>query len=55
MDGGGTLHPVWAAAYAQLVPLGIYEDHPPQELALDLSDHVVYGLGVATAYGALVR
>ena len=49
---------VWAASYAQLVPLGIYEEPwrlPPQELALDLSYHMVYGLGVATAYGALAR
>ena len=49
---------VWAAAYAELVPLGIYEEpwrYPPQELALDLSYHVVHGLGVATAYGALAR
>jgi uncharacterized membrane protein YagU involved in acid resistance len=47
---------VWAASYAQLVPLGIYE--PPWkysggELALDLSYHLVYGVGVASAYAAL--
>jgi hypothetical protein len=47
---------VWAASYAQLVPLGIYE--PPwrysaEELAEDLSHHVVYGLSVAGAYAAL--
>ena len=49
---------VWAAAYAALVPLGIYGEpwrYPPQELALDPSYHVVYGLGVATAYAALAR
>jgi hypothetical protein len=47
---------VWAAAYAQLVPLGIYEPpwrYPPAELALDLSYHLVYGAGVASAYASL--
>ena len=42
----GTL--VWAMSYAQLVPVGLYAPpwtYPPQELALDLSYHVVYGLG----------
>jgi hypothetical protein len=49
---------VWAAAYAQLVPLGIYEPpwtYPPEELALDWSYHAVYGLAVAAAYAALER
>jgi hypothetical protein len=43
---------VWAAAYAELVPLGIYEppwEYPLQELALDLSYHLVYGVAVAQA------
>lgn len=47
---------VWALSYAQLVPLGIYEPpwrYPPQELALDLSYHLVFGVGVAGAYAAL--
>lgn len=47
---------VWSASYAQLVPLGIYEPpwkYPAQDLALDLSYHLVYGLGVAAAYAAL--
>jgi hypothetical protein len=47
---------VWAASYAQLVPLGIYEPpwrYPAEELAEDLSYHAVYGLGVAGAYAAL--
>jgi hypothetical protein len=41
---------VWAAAYLELVPLGIYEPPwkvPPRELALDWSYHAVYGLTVA--------
>jgi uncharacterized membrane protein YagU involved in acid resistance len=49
---------VWAASYAQLVPMGIYEPpwrYPPAELALDLSHHLVYGLGVAAAFGVLAR
>jgi hypothetical protein len=49
---------VWAASYAELVPLGIYEPpwtYPKQELALDLSYHLVYGLAVAGAYAALDR
>jgi hypothetical protein len=46
---------VWAASYAQLVPLGLYA--PPWEydartLATDLSYHLVYGLGVAYVYEA---
>jgi hypothetical protein len=54
--GAGFGTGVWAAAYAELVPLGIYEPpwkYPPQELALDLSYHLVYGVGVAVTYAAL--
>jgi hypothetical protein len=49
---------VWAAAYAELVPLGIYEapwKQSKEELALDWSYHAVYGLAVAAAYAALDR
>ena len=49
---------VWAASYAELVPLGIYEPpwkYPKEELALDISYHLVYGLAVAAAYAALDR
>jgi hypothetical protein len=49
---------VWASAYAQLVPLGIYKlpwQYPPADIAIDLSYHLVYGLGVAGAYAALDR
>jgi uncharacterized membrane protein YagU involved in acid resistance len=44
---------VWAMAYVQLVPMGIYEPpwkYPVRTLAEDLSHHLVYGLGVAGAY-----
>lgn len=47
---------VWAASYAQLVPLGVYEPpwtYPASTVAEDLSYHAVYGLGVAAAYAAL--
>jgi hypothetical protein len=60
---GGTLRKgvawgttVWAAGYAQLVPLGIYEPpwkYPPDVLALDLSYHLVYGVGTGAGYRAL--
>jgi hypothetical protein len=46
---------LWAAAYAELAPLGIYEPpwkYPPKELALDLSYHLAYGVGVAAAWAA---
>jgi uncharacterized membrane protein YagU involved in acid resistance len=49
---------VWGAAYAELVPLGVYKPpwkYPPKELAVDLSYHLVYGLAVAAAYEALDR
>jgi hypothetical protein len=44
---------VWAASYAQLVPLGLYSPpwkYPPGELALDLSYHVVYGIGAGLGF-----
>jgi hypothetical protein len=47
---------VWAAAYAELVPLGIFKppwEYPASELGLDLSYHLVYGAAVAAAYAAL--
>jgi hypothetical protein len=49
---------VWTASYAELVPLGIYRPpwkYPANELALDLSYHLVYGIAVAGAYAALDR
>jgi hypothetical protein len=49
---------VWAAAYAELVPLGIYEPpwkYPAKDLAIDLSYHLVYGVTVQGAYAALSR
>jgi hypothetical protein len=47
---------VWGAAYAELVPLGIYKApwrYSAEELALDWSYHAVYGLAVAAAFAAL--
>lgn len=49
---------VWALSYLQLVPLGFYEPpwrYPPKTLALDLSYHLVYGLGVGAGHRALAR
>jgi hypothetical protein len=57
---GGTLRKglawgttVWAASYAQLVPMGIYEPpwkYPPRVLGLDLSYHLVYGVGTGLGH-----
>jgi hypothetical protein len=47
---------VWASSYLQLVPMGIYKPpwkYKPQELALDLSFHIAYGLGTALAFHAM--
>ncbi len=47
---------VWLMSYAQLVPMGLYDPPwrtPPRDLALDLSYHLAYGAGVATAYRRL--
>ena len=44
---------VWAASYAQLVPMGLYEPpwtYSPQTLANDLGYHLTYGVGVAAGY-----
>jgi uncharacterized membrane protein YagU involved in acid resistance len=49
---------VWLMSYVQLVPMGLYDPPwktPPQELALDLSYHLVYGTSVASAYRRLNR
>lgn len=47
---------VWGMSYVQLVPMGLYEppwEYPAKTLAKDLSYHLVYGLGVATAFETL--
>jgi hypothetical protein len=49
---------VWASSYLQLVPMGIYQPpwkYKPQELALDLSYHLIYGLGASIAFNAMER
>jgi len=49
---------VWLMSYVQLVPMGLYEPpwkYPPKDLAMDLSYHLVYGTGVASAYRVLER
>lgn len=52
-DGLGFGTAVWAASYAQLVPMGLYQPpwkYAPGELALDWSYHGAYGAGVGIAY-----
>lgn len=47
---------MWGLAYAALTPLGIYQRpwrSAPRTLALDLSYHLVYGVGAAAVYDAL--
>lgn len=49
---------IWGASYAVLPRLGIYEpitDFPPSTLAVDLSYHLVYGLGVASVFALASR
>ncbi len=44
---------VWAMAYVQLVPMGIYElpwKYPIKDLASEWGFHLVHGPGVAAAY-----
>lgn len=56
--GAGFGTAVWAASYAQLVPLGIYKPpwrYPAKELALDVSYHLAYGVTVAATYKTLSR
>jgi hypothetical protein len=43
----------WAASYAMLVPMGLYEPpwhYPAKTIAKDLSYHLVYGVGCAAGY-----
>ncbi len=52
---GATL---WGMAYAQLVPLGIYEppwEYPAKDLGVDLSYHLVYGFATAFAFDQIAR
>ncbi len=44
---------VWAMSYLQLVPMGLYQPpwrYPPEELAMDLSYHLVYGVGTGLSF-----
>jgi hypothetical protein len=47
---------VWAASYAQLVPLGIYEPpwaYPPRAILDEMGYHVTFGTTVAVTYHVL--
>lgn len=49
---------VWAMSYAQLVPMGLYElpwKYPPKGIGMEVSFHLVYGAGVASAHRLLDR
>lgn len=49
---------VWAMSYVQLVPMGLYQPawkYPPKDIAMEVGYHLVYGLGVASAFRALDR
>jgi len=49
---------VWGMSYVALPPTGLYEPpwrYPWQELALDLSYHLVYGVAAAGAYRSLEK
>lgn len=46
---------VWAVSLVELPAIGVApppREYPPQELALDASYHLVYGLGVGAAFAA---
>jgi uncharacterized membrane protein YagU involved in acid resistance len=47
---------VWTMSYVQLVPMGLYElpwKYPSRVVALDVSYHLAYGIGVSSAYRLL--
>ncbi len=47
---------VWGSSYVVLPAMKLYKpiwEYRPKTLAIDLSYHLVYGLGVAGAYRAL--
>ncbi len=49
---------VWVMSYVQLVPMGLYEPpwkYAPKDMALEVSYHLAYGLGVGAGYGLLAR
>ncbi len=49
---------VWAMSYAQLVPMGLYEapwTYPRKDIAMEVGYHLVYGAGLAAAYGLFDR
>jgi len=49
---------IWGASYVVLPRLHVYEPitaYPPPTLAIDLSYHLVYGLGVASAFALASR
>jgi hypothetical protein len=50
---GAVRHRGLGTSYAQLVPMGRYEPpwrYPAEDLALDLSYHLAYGIGTGVAF-----
>jgi hypothetical protein len=57
-DGARFAGVVWGASLVQLPAMGLAPavwEYPPQQLASDVGFHLVYGVGVATAYAVLDR
>jgi hypothetical protein len=57
-DGARFAGVVWGASLVQLPAMGLAPPvwkYPPQQLASDVGFHLVYGVGVATAYALLDR
>jgi hypothetical protein len=57
-DGAPFAGVVWGASLVQLPAIGLAPPvwkYPPQQLASDVGFHLVYGVGVATAYALLDR
>jgi uncharacterized membrane protein YagU involved in acid resistance len=64
-SGGGSVRrgvlfgtAVWVMSYVELVPMGLYEPpwkYPPKSMAMELSYHVVYGVGAAAGFSAARR
>jgi uncharacterized membrane protein YagU involved in acid resistance len=49
---------VWSFSYVTLVPMRLYQppwSYPLSEVSLDLSYHLVYGIGVAGGFALLER
>jgi hypothetical protein len=58
VDGVGLAAAVVATDYTLLPVMGLYRppwEYPPETIAKDFAEHVVYGVSVAGAYGLLAK